>query len=315
MNMGKRIGYQGLWRIVTIVALMATMALVGCVGREVTVPGKIAFISRRIDTNGNGQVGEGDDYHIYLMDPDGSNQVRLSDVAVGFGMSWSPDGRRIAASFEAHDGWNIGLLDIEQGTVDYLTNDANVNIEPTWSPDGRSIAFASDRAGGEFQIYVINTDGTDIRLLTKVDREAFHPTWSTGNRLIAFQISYPGQVAYIRVVDMNGSTIGEIEPFFGGRLEWPVFSPNGKSIACYENPLESENQLVIFSFPEESAPPKVLGHGLFPQWSPGGQQIIFSTLAGDFDSYEICVINVDGSGLKCLTNNEFLDACPIWYGG
>lgn len=312
--MRKRIGYQKLWGMLTIAALMAMLTLIGCTESRVAVPGKIAFISKRIDTNGDGQVGEGDDYHLYLMNPDGSNQVRLSDVAVGFGMSWSPDGKKIVASFKAHGGWNIGLLDVERGMIDYLTNDATVNTEPAWSPDGRRIAFASDRAGGSLQIYIVNADGTDIRALTNGDREATHPSWSPNGRQIAFQVRHPEQVAFIRVVDLNSNVVKEITSPSGGSLEWPAFSPDGNSLICYEDHLELGSQLTIISLLGEGAPLKALGYGLFPGWSPDGKQIIFSTSAGDLDSDEICVINTDGSGFKNLTSNEFIDTCPIWYG-
>jgi len=314
MNMAERLHYQTSWRILIGVVLAATLGLVGCVSKETSVPARIAFISQRIDTNDDGQVGEGDDYHLYWMDPDGSNQVKLSDDAVGFGMSWSPDGRRIAASFKANGGWNIGLLDVEQGAVTYLTNDAHVNTEPAWSPDGRRIAFASDRAGGSLQIYIINADGTDIRALTSGDGEASHPSWSPNGQQIAFQVRHPEQTAFIQVVDLNGSVVKEIMSS-SGSLEWPTFSPDGNSLVCYEDQLELGSQLTIISLLGESAPLKTLGYGLFPEWSPDGKQIIFSTSAGeDLDSDEICVINTDGSGFKNLTSNEFIDACPIWYG-
>lgn len=48
-----------------------------------------------------------------------------------------------------------------------LTDDVSYNTDPAWSPDGSRIAFASKR-DGEFQIHVMNSDGTDVRQLTHI---------------------------------------------------------------------------------------------------------------------------------------------------
>ena len=39
---------------------------------------------------------------------------------------------------------------------------------PSWSPDGTQIAFTADEAGND-DIYVMNSDGSDLRRLTDND--------------------------------------------------------------------------------------------------------------------------------------------------
>ncbi len=51
-----------------------------------------------------------------------------------------------------------------------------------------------------------------------------------------------------------------------------------------------------------------------PAWSPRGDLIAFVRLTRgkDVDSYEIFVMNIDGSGVRRLTRNGVLDTSPTW---
>src|SRR5262249_7642605 len=57
-----------------------------------------------------------------------------------------------------------------------LTNNAELDGYPTWSPDGTKIAFISVR-GGEYEIYVMNADGSGQTNLTNNPTEDLFPTW------------------------------------------------------------------------------------------------------------------------------------------
>ena len=49
--------------------------------------------------------------------------------------------------------------------------------DPAWSPDGTRIAFTSER-DGDFKIYTMRDDGTDVRQLTVNDARDEMPAWS-----------------------------------------------------------------------------------------------------------------------------------------
>ena len=55
---------------------------------------------------------------------------------------------------------------------------------PVWSPDGRRIAFVSRRDGKA--LYVMNADGSGLRIVARVGRLAT-PAWSPDGREIAFE--------------------------------------------------------------------------------------------------------------------------------
>ncbi len=58
-------------------------------------------------------------------------------------------------------------------------------MSPVYSPDGDQIAFISNR-DGNFEIYVMDSDGSDpVRLTNSVD-EDYSPRWSPDGSRIAF---------------------------------------------------------------------------------------------------------------------------------
>ena len=65
-----------------------------------------------------------------------------------------------------------------------LTNDPALDRRPTWSPDGRQIAFESTRSGA-YQIWAVNSDGSDLRPLTDDPSYPFaYHAWSpVGDRM------------------------------------------------------------------------------------------------------------------------------------
>jgi len=121
--------------------------------------------------------GANDD--IYVMNPDGSGVIRLTDSPVEETWpAWSPDGRRLAfeRKFDA-DSAHIFLMNPDCSAIVQLTHGLGHNFYPSWSPDGTRIVFASDR-DGNWEIYVINADGSGLTRLTNDPRDDMVPAWA-----------------------------------------------------------------------------------------------------------------------------------------
>ena len=73
---------------------------------------------------------------------------------------------------------------------------------PVWSPDGRRIAFVSRRDGKA--LYVMNADGSGLRIVARVDALAT-PAWSPDGRRIAFQGRRDRHSGALYVVNADGS--------------------------------------------------------------------------------------------------------------
>jgi Tol biopolymer transport system component len=155
---------------------------------------KIAFLS-----------GVGIDYHteIWVAKADGSNgMTELSHMPgdVG-GPAWSPDGTKIAFAYSS----GIFVMDSDGSNVVQLTHSSG-DGSPTWSPDGTKIAFASSRDDPNFDIYVMNSDGSAVRRLTSNSASDWTPAWSPDGRWIAFVSNRDGNYA-IYLAAPDGSVV------------------------------------------------------------------------------------------------------------
>jgi Tol biopolymer transport system component len=121
---------------------------------------KIAFASNVTGCSGGGC------FAIYTMNPDGSDQTRLTPAGDG-GAAWSPDGSKIAF-LSPRDGGRLEIytMNADGSNQTRLTYNSLSDWNPIWSPDGTKIAFVrTDEPPFEEWIYVMNADGGGERRL------------------------------------------------------------------------------------------------------------------------------------------------------
>jgi len=168
---------------------------------------------------------------IYVMDDDGSNQIRLtSDEAKDYDPVWSPDGKKIAFVSERSGKAQIYIMNSDGTGLRCISDGTASDRSPAWSPDGKKIAFVSDRYSTERQgnddIFVMNCDGTGIVRLTEHSGYDLNPQWSPDGKYILFTSSrYGGEEIFLMKADgsckMRLTVTEDI-------YEWtPVWSPDG----------------------------------------------------------------------------------------
>lgn len=103
----------------------------------------------------------GDACALWMMHPDGSDQHKVTDIEVG-GITWSPDATKLAFSTMFHS--DIFMVDADGSHLTRVTHGGLNPFAPQWTPDGKEILFQSFNGG--FNVYSINTDGTNQMQLT-----------------------------------------------------------------------------------------------------------------------------------------------------
>lgn len=105
--------------------------------------------------------------------------------------AWSSDGSKIAfGSGSDNFLWNIFIIHLQDSRLTSLADDFN-DFAPTWSPDGSQIAVQSLR-DDNWDIYILNIDGSEPVRLTDHDALDYSPKWSPDGSRIAFTSNRDG---------------------------------------------------------------------------------------------------------------------------
>jgi TolB protein len=150
------------------------------------------------------------DIDIYTMDADGSHVRQLThELGYDGGAFFSYDGKKIVYRAEHpttpsqiadyKDLLSRGLVrpgNLEIWVMDatgkhkrQVTDNGAANFGPYWHPDGKRIIFASNmsdpKSGRDFDLYIINEDGTGLERITYApDFDAFPMFSSDGKKLV-----------------------------------------------------------------------------------------------------------------------------------
>lgn len=193
-----------------------------------------------------------------------------------------------------------------------LTNNPAEDMFPVWSPDGSQIAFASDR-NGNWEIYAMKVDGSDVNRLTNNSVEDWAPAWSPDGSSIAFSSQ-----ADIWLMKPDGSNPINLTNSPAAD-DLPAWSPDGTRLAFTSENQSGNWEIYILDIKTALQEPGNLAlikltnnpaEDSQPVWSPDGAGLAFKSSRDG--NYEIYAVNADGSGLTRLTDNPGGDGFPTW---
>jgi len=261
----------------------------------------------------------GADWDIWVVNTDGSGQLRLTDNSEGTNtFSWSPDGLHIAFGRRIISDQNCDAFDMQcgievvtvDGTSQVTLSDMRFAGDPVWSPDGAKILFLVwDFDTGERHIWRVNTDGTGLEQFTNsgfYSHVAYSPDGTQILFTIAPEIGMQGSMGVMNA-DGSGATLlaeGDSPRWSpdGSRI---AFSTRGEGATCSEwahlNVMDSDGTGMI-----------ALTEGFCVEewaWSPDGRWLAFDSYPG----HEIHIVATDGSAEPVnITNHGAEDWLGSW---
>jgi Tol biopolymer transport system component len=170
------------------------------------------------------------------------------------------------------------------------------------------IAFVS-KASGQNQIYLMDVDsaglGSAPRRLTTDREPENYPSWSPDGTRIAFQRDINGAAIYVVRADGSGAT--RLSPTPGFDIQ-PSWSPDGTKVVFVRLLVAPQPNTVppteMHVMNADGSGDRVIlanaGLSIEPRWSVNNSIVFMSLMNGP--TYDVYTMNVDGSGLRRLTN-------------
>jgi TolB protein len=268
------------------------------------------------------------DSELYVRYTDGSTVQLTRNRIHDFGAAWSPDGRRIAFSRSYGGGEALFVMradgtGVRRVTTPVTTPDGvpSADAAPAWSPDGARLAFASDRAGGEPDIWRIDVDGTDLTQLTRTPSFTgdFNPAWSPDGTWIWFDSDRVGvfnrEIYRMRPDGSGVQRMTTTEDVDDGA---PDVSPDGRKVVFIS--MRANGTQDLFTMNPDGTGVRPLGtptadrDEVFPEWNATGTRVFYWRFPSfDDPAQTIWRIDADGTDRRQLTADPVNGSEPDPY--
>ncbi len=200
--------------------------------------------------------------------------------------AWSADGRQLVYRREETDGSSLHVIDVDgSNDVEIFTCQRRCNT-PSWSPTNEAIAFqmvtsstVETASTAPSNLYLIRSDGGDLRQLTQGTQPVWRPRWSPDGKQIVFRRAADQP---IRVIDVTTGqeTAYAVQDVRGP--DEPIFTPDGASIvfSAYGSAQgqrlyrldRADGSIGLLLNAADDYPPDMKE----PDWSLDGKTIVFS---------------------------------------
>jgi TolB protein len=266
--------------------------------------GKIVFTCQvYMDINRN---------QLCIINADGSGFRQLTDISSNYYASMARDGGSVIFSSFRTGHWELHELNLRNNVTTQITFENSEFSGPEISPDGKYIV--ATRNLDNFQrIWMMNRDGSNLHEIVNMGMDCLDPVWSPDGSRILFACG-PIDQKQLYIADATGANVKQITDLsdLRGRSDW---SPTGYEIASYVGP-SWYREIVLFALDGTNL--RYLtqgGNNLAPSYSPDGKWITFASYRDRFkddNGEEIYIMRSNGTDVRRLTNNIYVDYQPRW---
>jgi TolB protein len=240
------------------------------------------------------KAGAGMNSEVCLADFDGHNaQAVTSDNTIVAAPAWSP-GRQVLYYTSYKFGRpEIFFHDLASGQRRAIARYGGSNISPAPSPDGSKVAMILSKDGW-VDLYVCNTDGSDLKRLTKTPEDDSSPCWSPDSQWICFATKVNGRRKLCKVPAAGGA-VQTIRTDGVSSPSEPDWSPDGRWIAF----TAQMGNFEICVVPAGGGTATVLVDGKDSSWSPNSRTLVF--VRQDSGEAHLSLLDVPTKQVKDVT--------------
>ena len=236
--------------------------------------------------------------NLWSMNADGTNRIHLTTGALtDHAPSWSQDGTKLTFTSNQSTG-AVGIWKANaDGTnrVELSAVSGETAVEPSWSPDGNKIVFAGNRAGN-YEIYVMNADGSGLVPVTNNSAVDSHPKWSPDGSKILFWTNRDG---HGEIYVMNSDGTGQTRITTGTAAnDTAAWSPDGARIVFRSN---RDGNTEIYVMNSDGSSQTRLTNNALTDDNPCWQPVAANPGALQFSSATFSVIENGGSATITVT--------------
>ena len=234
----------------------------------------LAYTTRTIDINPQNGVGES---QLWLVNVASGSATRLGALANAVGVTWSPHSTRLAVAIQASGSrqMDVVTVDVNTGETTSLIGESAQEWSPIWSPDGRFVYFTSDRSGS-MNLWRVPVDEQSGK--------------ATGN---PEPLTTPSSFASHASISADGRHILYSSVLLTSNVARLRFNPDAGTT---EGAL---TDVTTGSRPWANPDP-----------SPDGEWVTFYSRQNP--EGHIYIARSDGTGLRQLTGDTFIDRVPRW---
>ncbi len=260
-------------------------------------------------------------YDLYLANALNDEIINLTNSSEQeYAPVWSHAGRYLTYVAQIENDYAIGKIDsdtIQHSILTPITPGKNFGT-PAPSPDGQLIVFNSGPEGN-YDLFLMNADGTNIRPLVTDPGTDFCPAWlRDGSGLIYIhQDAHEWTIRHLELHSMEESIILTSV----NEMRFIALSPDDKAIAFSMKKGRDEH---IFTVPVKGGEPQQItsspGINWFPSWSPDGNQLAYMSTRDQSDIRNpvktyLYIVRLKGEGDRFvrLFSTNTNDRHPAWF--
>jgi TolB protein len=195
---------------------------------------------------------------------------------------------------------NVASQDITEPAVPTALATLTRPPPPTKEHIGR-IIFTCTR-GDYNQLCMFYADGTGYQQLSALEANSYYPVYSPHGSSVVYASNQNGGVFDLYLFDFAEAELTRLTENIGNVIS-PSFSPDGRKILFANRNSEGPTSLWTVDSNGENADLLYAGPATIAavDWAPRGDRIAFAMSVDQPDSYEVFIMNSDGSDVRQLT--------------